>query len=50
MKIIVFIEARRRDIIRKILERCGLWQGPCPAAWPGKVIWEIPIKERHDGD
>ena len=28
MKIIAFIEARQGDVIRKILEHCGLWHDP----------------------
>ena len=34
MKIIVFIEARQGDTIRKILEHCGLWHDPPPRAPP----------------
>ncbi len=33
MKIIAFIEARQGEVIRKILEHCGLWQDP-PARAP----------------
>ena len=28
MKIIAFVEARQDDVIRKILEHCGLWRDP----------------------
>ena len=37
MKIIAFIEARQRDVIRRILEHCGLWNDlprPPPARAP----------------
>ena len=33
MKIIAFIEGHQKDVIRKILEHCGLWQDP-PASSP----------------
>jgi hypothetical protein len=35
MKIIAFIEARQDDVIRKILQHCGLWHDP-PARAPPK--------------
>ena len=35
MKIIAFIEARQGDVIRKILEHCGLWREPPPRPPPG---------------
>ena len=28
MKIVAFVEARQDDVIRKILEHCGLWHAP----------------------
>ncbi len=34
MKIISFIEARQGDVIRKIMEHCGLWHDPPPRAPP----------------
>ena len=34
MRIIAFIEARQRDVIRKILEHCGLRKDPPPRAPP----------------
>ena len=34
MKIIAFIEAHQPDLIRKILEHCGLWHDPPPRAPP----------------
>jgi hypothetical protein len=35
MKIIAFIEARQEEVIRKILQHCGLWHDPPPRAPPG---------------
>ncbi len=37
MKIIAFIEAHQADLIRKILEHCGLWHDPPPLAPPRPV-------------
>ena len=37
MKIIAFIEAHQADLIRKILEHCGLWHDPPPRALPRPV-------------
>jgi hypothetical protein len=34
MKIISFIEARQDDVVREILDHCGLWQEPPPRAPP----------------
>jgi len=34
MKIIAFIEAHQHEVIRKILEHCGLWHDPPPRAPP----------------
>ena len=34
MKIMALIEARQGDVIRKILEHCGLWHDPPPRAPP----------------
>ncbi len=34
MKIVAFIEARQGEVIRKILEHCGLWHDPPPRAPP----------------
>ena len=34
MKIIAFIEAHQVDLVRKILEHCGLWHDPPPRAPP----------------
>lgn len=34
MKIISFIEARQGDVVRKILQHCGLWHDPSARASP----------------
>lgn len=34
MKIIAFIEARQGQVLRQILEHCGLWQDPSPPRTP----------------
>jgi len=34
MKVIAFIEAHQGDVIRRILQHCGLWQDPPPRAPP----------------
>ena len=34
MKIVAVIEARQGEVIRKILEHCGLWHDPPPRAPP----------------
>ncbi len=34
MKVIAFIEARQADVIRKILQHCGLWHDPAPRPPP----------------
>jgi hypothetical protein len=34
MKIVSFIEAGQGEVIRKILDHCGLWQDPPPRAPP----------------
>ena len=37
MKIISFIEARQGEVIRKMLEDCGLWKAPPPRVPPKAV-------------
>ena len=37
MKIIAFIEARQHEVLRKILEHCGLWQQPLSRGPPGST-------------
>ena len=34
MRIIAFVEARQDEVIRKVLQRCGLWHDPPPRAPP----------------
>jgi len=44
MKIISFIEARQGDVIRKILEHCGLWHDPPPRAPPTAARPSRPVR------
>jgi hypothetical protein len=53
MRIIAFIKRRQRDVIRKILEHCGLWEEPrapdaAPAATPPPV--QAPMELRYEAD
>ena len=47
MKIIAFIEARQGELIRKLLEHCGLWhdppsRAPPRASGPSQSVRSIP--------
>ena len=44
MKIIAFIEARQEDVIRKILQHCGLWHDPPSRAPPQPVSTSQPVR------
>ena len=44
MKIIAFIEARQDDVIRKILEHCGLWHDPPARAPPVAAAISRPVR------
>jgi len=53
MRVIAFIERRQRDVIRKILEHCGLWEEPrapalVPASTPPPV--QAPLALRYEAD
>ncbi len=43
MKIVALIGSRQQDILRKILEHCGLWQHPPSRGPPG------PTRSSHPG-
>jgi hypothetical protein len=50
MRVIAFIERRQRDVIRKILEHCGLWEerrAPARAAAPPV---QAPLELRYEAD
>ena len=53
MKIMSFIEARQGNVIRKILEHCGLRHDPPPRAPPrapqGPVRPSWPVRPREPG-
>ncbi len=53
MRVIAFIERRQRDVIRKILQHCGLWEEPrapdaVPASTPPPV--QAPLELRYEAD
>ena len=43
MRVIRFIEARQEEVIRRILQHCGLWQGPLPGLPPARPP---PVQKR----
>jgi hypothetical protein len=50
MLVIAFIERRQRDVIRKILEHCGLWEEPrAPARAPPTPV-QAPLQLRYEAD
>jgi len=50
MRVIAFIERRQRDVIRKILEHCGLWEEPrAPARAPPTPV-QKPLELRYEAD
>ena len=50
MKIIAFIEAYQGDVIRKILEHCGLWHDPPSRAPPNASGPSQPVQHVPDPD
>ena len=50
MKIIAFIEAHQPDLIRKILEHCGLWHDPPPRAPPRSSSLSRPVRSSPASD
>ena len=50
MKIIAFFEAHQPDIIRKILEHCGLWHDPPPRALPRSSSLSRPVRSIAEPD
>ncbi len=54
MEIMAFIEARQDDVVRKILEHCGLWHDPPARAPPvpaaiSRPVRPIPLPESASG-
>jgi len=54
MRAIAFIERRQRDVIRKILEHCGLWEeprAPAPATRHSTpVTSQASLELRYEAD
>jgi len=51
MRVIAFIERRQRDVIRKILEHCGLWEQPrAPARAPPAPRTLSGLELRYEAD
>jgi len=50
MKIIAFIEADQGDVIRKILEHCGLWEDPPSRGPPGPGCGPRPVRSMPDAE
>jgi len=54
MRVIAFIERRQRDVIRKILEHCGLWEEPrAPASVTRHSTpdtRQAPLELRYEAD
>ncbi len=52
MKVIAFIESRQEDVIRKILQHCGLWHDPparAPPKPPPQLRPQSVIPQRNPG-
>ena len=54
MRVIAFIERRQRDVIRKILEHCGLWEEPRAPALVTRPSTpdtrQVPLELRYEAD
>jgi hypothetical protein len=50
MRVIAFIERRQRDVIRKILEHCGLWEEPRAPARTPPVAAQASLELRYEAD
>jgi hypothetical protein len=50
MKLIAVIEAHQGDVIRKILQHCGLWHDPPPRGPPGKTRPSPGVRPTHEAD
>ncbi len=54
MKVVAFIEARQGEVIRKILEHCGLWHDPPSRAppspsGPSQTPRQVPAPDPESG-
>jgi hypothetical protein len=50
MRVIAFIERRQRDVIRKILEHCGLWEEPRAPARTPPTPARASLELRYEAD
>ncbi len=50
MKIIAFVEARQGEVIRKILQHCGLWHDPPTRAPPKPPLPSRPVRAIPERD
>jgi len=50
MKVIAIIEAHQGDVIRKILQHCGLWHDPPPRAPPRQTRPSQAVRPTHEDD
>jgi len=50
MRVIAFIERRQRDVIRKILEHCGLWEEPRAPARAAAPPVQAGLELRYEAD
>jgi len=50
MKVIAVIEAHQGDVIRKILQHCGLWHDPPPRAPPRQTRPSQAVRPTHEAD
>jgi hypothetical protein len=48
MKVNSFVESRQDEVIRKILEHCGLWHDPPPRAPPLATLKPVPLVAETD--
>ena len=50
MRIVAVIEAHQGDVIRKILQHCGLWKDPPPRGPPRRTRPSQAGRPTHDAD
>ena len=50
MKVIAVIEAHQGDVIRKILQHCGLWHDPPPRGPPRQTRLSQAVQPTHEAD
>jgi hypothetical protein len=50
MRVIAFIERRQCEVIRKILEHCGLWEEPRAPARAPPMPAQASLELRYEAD